>query len=70
MFNLTVELVREVHSVCTYKVTLNELGDKYEYQVTVVSTKSGRTFNYDGDQIESVPEQVLEFVESFLNEDF
>lgn len=70
MFNLTVELVREVHSVCTYKVTLNELGDKHEYQVTVVSTKSGRTFNYDGDQIESVPEQVLEFVESFLNEDF
>lgn len=70
MFNLTVELVREIKNMWEYKVQIDNEGDKYTYTVTVVSTDSCRTFNYDGEQIESVPEQVLNFVEAFLNEDF
>lgn len=56
---IRVELVREVGNVKEYKVTYEE---SEEFTVKVV----GRTFNYDYEDIKTIPESVLDFVQNWI----
>lgn len=63
---IAITLVSEVHRVLKYKVRY--MGS--EYTTTVVTSESGYTFNYDGEEIERIPEQVLDFVEGWIQEQY
>jgi divalent metal cation (Fe/Co/Zn/Cd) transporter len=63
---IAITLIREVHRVLKYKVRY--MGS--EYTATVVTSESGYTFNYDGEEIERIPEQVLDFVEGWIQEQY
>lgn len=55
---LEVELVSEIHQVKHYEVEY--CGKKFSIML------AGTTFNYDGDEIEDIPEQVIDFVEGWI----
>ena len=57
---LRIELVREIKNLKEYKIT-------YEEQDTFTVTLAGRTFNYEHeDDIENIPESVLDFTEKWI----
>lgn len=57
---IEVKLVREIGNVAEYKVT-------YQEEKTYTTKKVGKnTFNYDYNEIENVPEDVLDFVEKWI----
>lgn len=56
---IRVELVREIGNMNEYKVTYEE---SEEFTVKVV----GRTFNYDYEDIKTIPESVLDFVQNWI----
>ena len=55
---LQAELLNEIHNVKTYKISYEEK----EYICVLV----GDTFNYDGEAIAEIPEQVIDFVEDWI----
>lgn len=63
---IAVTLISEIHKVAKYQVRYMGL----IYNVTKVSSVSGDTFNYVEQEIERIPEQVLDFVESWLQDKF
>ena len=58
---IQIELMSEVHQVCTYKVIYQES------EVFTVTNVRG-TFNYKQEEIDKIPEFVLDFVESYLKD--
>lgn len=56
---LRIELIREIHDLCEYKITYEE---NEIFTVKVV----GRTFNYDYEDTKNIPERVLDFVEHWI----
>lgn len=57
---IEVNLVREIGNVAEYEVT-------YQEEITYTTKKAGKsTFNYDFNEIENVPEDVLDFVEKWI----
>ena len=59
---LEVTLMSEIHQVKHYEV--DYCGLKYSVML------AGSTFNYDGEEIENIPEQVIEFVEGWITGEF
>ena len=58
---LQVDLIKETGRLREYKIT---------YQDDVFNTiLVGNTFNYDGKEIENIPETVLDFVEKWIKGD-
>lgn len=56
---LRIELVREIKNLKEYKII-------YEEQDTFTATLAGRTFNYEYEDIENIPESVLDFAEKWI----
>ena len=51
---LRVELIREIGNVKEYKIT-------YQEDNVVTAKVVGKTFNYDDEEINNIPETVLDF---------
>ena len=56
---LRIELVREIGNVKEYRIT-------YEETDVIETTLVGKTFNYDGDPEDILPESVLDFAEKWI----
>lgn len=56
---LRIELVREIGNVKEYRIT-------YEEADAIETTLVGKTFNYDRDPEDILPESVLDFAEKWI----
>lgn len=54
-----INLVREIHGYCEYKVIYEEAGAKFETSVSVV----GSTVNYSNDLL---PDDLMDFIDKWL----
>lgn len=56
---LRIELVREIGNVKEYRIT-------YEETDVIETTLVGKTFNYDEDPEDILPESVIDFAEKWI----
>lgn len=56
---IRVELIREIGNMAEYKIT-------YQEEDSFTVKKVGRTFNCDYEEVKTIPDVVLEFVENWI----
>lgn len=61
---IAVTLIEEIHNLTKYKVCYMN----FEYYVIKEDSASGTTFNYDAQEIEGIPKQIIDCVEDWLSD--